>query len=108
MKLVTAKISKLLKKYNYLSQDGKGENAIVIARFFGGSSCTWYILEGTEDEDIVFGLANLGYGFEYGTMSLSELQSIRFPLGLGVERDKCIEPGTMTLSECMKIYGEHL
>ena len=109
MKIFTAAIEKALKKYGYLSQDGKGKDAKVIARLFGGSSCTWYILEGTEDSDIVYGLANIGYGFEYGTMSRSELESLRFPpFGLGIERDSSVEPLKMTLGECMKRYGEKM
>jgi hypothetical protein len=40
------------------------------------------------EPDILFGLCDLGMGFpELGSVRLSELQSVRGPLGLGIERD---------------------
>lgn len=109
MKLFTKEIENALKKYGYCSQDGKGLEAKVIARFFGGSSCTWYILEGTEEHDILYGLASIGYGFEYGYISRNELENLKFPpLNLPVERDKSIKPLKYTLGECMKRYKERM
>ena len=107
-KLFTKAIENALKKYGYRSQDGKGKDAKVIARFFGGSVYTCYILESTEDSDILYGLANLGYGFEYGTLSRSELESVRIPpFNLPLERDITVEPLKKTLGECMEMYKEH-
>jgi len=106
MKLFTASIENALKKYPYGSQD-KGTDAKVIARFFGGSAYTCYILESTEDPDILYGCASIGYGFEYGTISRSELETIRFkPFNLPLERDTSVEPLKKTLGECMKLYNE--
>lgn len=106
-KLFTKAIENALKKYGYASQDGKGKDAKVIARFFGGCY-TCYILESTDDEDILFGLADLGYGFEYGTISRSELESVRVPpFNTPLERDKLIEPLKKTLGECMEMYSEN-
>jgi hypothetical protein len=40
------------------------------------------------DGDSLFGLADLGMGFpELGCFSLGELQAIRLPFGLSIERD---------------------
>ncbi|PLU25737.1 DUF2958 domain-containing protein [Sinorhizobium medicae] len=48
---------------------------------------TWLLSElDPDDPDIAFGLCDLGYP-ELGSVSLSELQSVRGPLGLGIERD---------------------
>ena len=41
-----------------------------------------------EDPDILFGLADLGFGCpELGSVRLSELQNYTGPFGLGIERD---------------------
>ena len=46
----------------------------------------WLATELDEDGDIMFGLADLGYP-ELGSWSLSEMQSVRLPFGMGIERD---------------------
>ena len=49
---------------------------------------TWLATELDVDGDTLFGLADLGMGFpELGSFSLSELQSVRLPFGLTIERD---------------------
>lgn len=41
----------------------------------------------------MFGLADLGFGCpELGSFALFELEAIRLPLGLGIERDIVFEP----------------
>jgi len=91
MKLITKEVEKLINKYPLYSQDGKGDDAVVICKFFGGSSWSWYATEGNilPDGDIqFFGLVTGGYEAEYGYFTLSELKSIKFPpFGLGIERD---------------------
>lgn len=91
MKLLTAEIEKRLAKHPFGSQDGKGKDAKVLVKFFGGSACTWLVLEAEKQEDgdwLFYGLATLGYGYEYGEFSLSELKGLRFPpFGLPIERD---------------------
>lgn len=48
---------------------------------------TWLLTElDPENPDIAFGLCDLGFP-ELGSVSISELQSIRLPLGLKIERD---------------------
>lgn len=61
----------------------------VIAKFFNPLGAgTWYVIEGEEqDGDFVFfGLVDL-HEQEFGYFSLNELESIRLPFGLGIERD---------------------
>ena len=60
-----------------------------LAKFFNPcGAATWLATELDEDGDTLFGLADLGFGCpELGSFSLSELESIRLPLGLGIERD---------------------
>lgn len=49
---------------------------------------TWLATELYEDGDTLFGLADLGFGCpELGTFSLSEIERVRLPFGLAIERD---------------------
>lgn len=51
-------------------------------------AATWLATELDSDDDTLFGLADLGFGCpELGYFSLSEIASVRLPLGLGIERD---------------------
>ena len=46
MKLITKALEKTFAKYPMFSQDGKGNDAVVIAKFFlPGSGFTWYVTE---------------------------------------------------------------
>jgi hypothetical protein len=58
---------------------------------------TWLLTElDPENPDIAFGLCDLGYP-ELGCVSITELESVRGPLGLGIERDRHWTP-KMTLN----------
>lgn len=61
----------------------------VVKLFTPDAGCTWLLTEiDPEDPDIAFGLCDLGMGCpELGSVSLSELESVRGKLGLPVERD---------------------
>lgn len=61
----------------------------VVKLFTPDASCTWLLTElDPEDPDIAFGLCDLGLGFpELGAVRISELDSVRGPMGLPVERD---------------------
>lgn len=66
----------------------------VVKLFTPDAGCTWLITAiDTDDEDILWGLCDLGLGFaEYGPVRLSELLSVRGRLGLPVERDLHFRP----------------
>ncbi len=55
---------------------------------------TWLIVEADpEESDRLFGLCDLGMGFpELGYVSLAELERLRGPMGLKVERDLHFRP----------------
>lgn len=61
----------------------------VVKLFTPDAGCTWLLTEiDPDDTDIAFGLCDLGMGFpELGSVSLSEITSVRGPLGLPIERD---------------------
>ena len=68
----------------------EGEDHKPVAKFFDPcGAATWLITEmSAEDNDILFGLCDLGIGFpELGYVRLSELESVKGRLGLGIERD---------------------
>lgn len=104
MKLITSSIRKALDKTPYKSQDGKGLEAKVIARYFRGNM-TAYVLE-SEGDTKVFGLVDLGDGFEYGSFDLADYEKINKRYIVPVERDIYVKPFEYTLAECFAIYQE--
>lgn len=61
----------------------------VVKFFTPDASATWLFTELSPDGDTLFGLCDLGHGSpELGYASLSEIQSVRGPLRLLVERDR--------------------
>lgn len=66
---------------------------VPVVKFFNPvGAATWLATELNEDGDILFGLADLGFGCpELGSYSLSEIASVRLPFGLGIERDLFFE-----------------
>ena len=66
------------------------EDPIVRVKFFlPDAGWTWYVTE-FGGEDVLFGLT-VGLEVELGYFSLRELESLRGPLGLHVERDLYFE-----------------
>ena len=85
MELLTKEIREAFKKIG--SQDGKGEEAICVVKFFDPTgSWTWYATE-FDGKDTFFGLVD-GFELEWGSFSLSEMQSVKGRFGLGIERDR--------------------
>ena len=72
----------------------------VVKLFTAAGACTWLLTElDPETPDIAFGLCDLGMGFpELGSVSISEIESVRDQLGLPIERDLHFDP-KMTISE---------
>ncbi|MEE4209963.1 MAG: DUF2958 domain-containing protein [Parvularcula sp.] len=70
--------------------------APVVKLFNPCGAATWLLTElDPEDDDIAFGLCDLGMQCpELGSVRISELEAIRGPLGLGIERDLHFRPKT--------------
>lgn len=105
MKLLTAEIVKRLEAHPFHSQDGKGENAEVLVKFFGGAAWSWLVTEGEQQEDgdwLFFGkVTSDGEEWEWGYFALSELREIRFPpFYLPIERDMYL-PAKTKVCECL-------
>ncbi len=76
------------------ANEGLGLDASVQVKFFTpDANWTWYASE-FDGEDIFFGLVS-GLEVELGYFALSELEEIRGPLGLPIERDLHFEPKTL-------------
>ena len=83
----------------YFNEEKNAEQVRVIAKFFDPTgSWTWYATE-FDGDDTFFGFVR-GFEDELGYFSLSELESVRLPFGLGIERDLYF--GKHTLAEVME------
>jgi hypothetical protein len=68
----------------------RGHDPVPVVKWFTpDAQATWIITElDPDDPDIAFGLCDLGFGSpELGSVSVSEVESVRGRLGLPVERD---------------------
>lgn len=92
MTLITKQLQKDLAKYPLYSQDGKGEDAVVVCKFFL-QGYTWYVLEAEKaDNDYEFFGIIVGQHTEYGYFTLSQLERVTGQWGLRVERDRGFKP----------------
>ena len=97
MKLLTEKILKKMRKYPLYAQENVPPmEQDVIVKFFNPYGVgTWIITEVEEQDDdlLMYGLANLGYGYEWGYVSFNELNELRidvFGYKMPIERDRYI------------------
>ena len=88
MKLLTEKIKKALPAL--YSREFGCEDPRFVCKFFDPcGSWTWYVMEGEEKGSgdwLFYGLVD-GFEKEWGYFWLSELESVKGSLGLGIERD---------------------
>ena len=81
----------LLARFEAVGSQEDTKDPIVIAKFFDPcGSATWFATAYDVAERMFFGFASIFRDpsmDEYGYFSLDELQAIRGPLGLGIERD---------------------
>ncbi len=69
--------------------------------FTPDSSWTWYLTEFDPSQRLCFGLV-IGLDHELGYFSLAELEEVRGPLGLAIERDLYFK--SRPLSECQRLH----
>lgn len=89
MKLLTAELKKKLTKAGY-------NNTTPICKLFTPwGNCTW-LLTSMDEDGILYGWADLNMGYvEHGSIAtLEEMEAIRGPFGLTVERDLYWSPPT--------------
>ena len=91
MKLLTDEIRRGIPALR--SQEQVADPVVFVKFFDPCGSWTWYATEGQPEEDdfCFFGMVH-GHEKELGYFMLSELESFRGPLGLGIERDLYFAP----------------
>jgi hypothetical protein len=94
MKLLTQEIKNKLPDIG--SQDQEKDPVVHTKFFCPWNHWTWFAYE-FDGEDIFFGYVKGDFD-EFGTFSLSEMESVKGPMGLGIERDLYFTP--KPLSQC--------
>jgi hypothetical protein len=92
MKLLTEELRKTLPPL--YSQESNKDPVVHVKFFCPWSNWTWFTTEGkAEDEEfLLFGYV-IGHEEECGYFALSEMESVRGPGGLTIERDLYFKPG---------------
>ena len=106
MKLITKQIEKRLEKFPLYSQNGKGDNATIVCKFFL-ASWTWYVLEAQKQPNgdyLFYGIVDNGRELERGYFRLSELESLRVWGCVKVERDMYFNP--IVVGKCKEFSYE--
>jgi hypothetical protein len=87
MKIVTEEFEELFKDYPLYSQEHE-EDPLVVAKLFDPcGSASWFLLEYDPVEKIAFGYVTGLVENELGYILLTEMESIKGPLGIGIEQD---------------------
>jgi len=87
MKLLT---KELIERFAAVGSQETVKDPIVIAKYFNPTGIgTWYATEYDPNDEMFFGYVSLfgDWNDEWGSFSLSELESYRGQFGLGIERD---------------------
>jgi len=87
MKLMTKELEK---RFEQIGSQEEVKDPIVIAKFFNPAGPgTWLATEYNPEDKIFFGYVSIfgDYCDEWGSFSLDELESVKGPFGLGIERD---------------------
>jgi len=87
MKLLT---KELRERFNKVGRQEEIKDPLVIAKFFNPTGVgTWYATEYNQEIKMFFGYVSIfgDWNDEWGYFSLVELESLKGPFGLGIERD---------------------
>lgn len=85
MKLISKELEQ---RFAEIGEQNSNENPLVIAKFFDpAGSATWYATEYDKETNTCFGYVTGLIENEWGAFSISELEQVHHPFGLGIERD---------------------
>lgn len=90
MKLLTQELLKKLPPLGH-SIKSKEEPQAIVKWFTPDSNFTWYVAEYNPENGMCWGLVD-GFAKEFGYFMLDEIQSLKGPLKLPVERDWSFDP----------------
>jgi hypothetical protein len=88
----------------YAQEDAR-DATVHVRLFTPWAGWTWLLTEYDRKERLAFGYcynAFAPHDAELGYVSIEELESVKGPFGLFIERDVCFEP--MPLSEAKRLY----
>lgn len=91
MQLLTEEIKRKMPPL-YSTEKTATQDKVCVVKFFNPTGIgTWYVVEGDyvaeTDDWLFFGYVEL-LDNEWGYFTLSELQELKLPYGLGIERDR--------------------
>ena len=101
MKLMTKELEEQFKR---IGSQENSEDPLVICHYFNPSGAgDWWATEFDPETREFFGFVSIfgDYNDEWGYFSLDGLESVKGPLGLGIERDLYFEP-TLISKVCPK------
>jgi hypothetical protein len=107
MKLLTPDITAALAANSAARRDAIARGAREpdpkpVVRFFSPVGAATLLATEIDADGILFGLADLGFGCpELGSFSAAELEAVRLPFGLGIERDLHFEA-----RHALSVYAE--
>jgi len=105
MELMTKELEE---RFEEVGSQEKIKDPIVIAKFFNPvGPGTWLATEYDPKDKIFFGYVSLfgDYCDEWGSFSLEELESVKGPFGLGIERDLYFKetPSSVLIKQYTKV-----
>ena len=89
MNLINEEIIKRFKEYPLYSQDGKGMDSIVLVKYFNPVGAGTFLITEAEEQNgdwLLFGYCHI-WCWEWGYVLLSDLENLKLPFGLTIERD---------------------
>ena len=110
MKLITKELEEKFEDYPIHSQENKRGKAKLLVKYFNPTGVgTWYITEAEKQDNgkyLFYGYCHLGddLNAELGYVSQEELENLKLPFGLTIERDLYI-PKDITLKDAIKRDG---
>lgn len=109
MKLMTPELEA---RFAQVGDQSQTKDPLVVAKFFNPcGSETWYATEYDPENSICYGYVTGMFEDEWGTFSIAELESIRLPFGLTIERDLHFQEksiGDILQRNRQREFGSHL
>ena len=90
MKLLTQELLKQLPPLGH-SIESKEEPQAIVKWFTPDANFTWYVAEYNPENGLCWGLVD-GFAKEFGYFTIREIEALRGPLKLPVERDWSFDP----------------
>lgn len=86
MKLITKELEN---RFAQIGDQSQSKDPVIVAKFFNPCGAeTWYATEYDKDNDICFGYVTGMWEDEFGSFSIKELEELKLPFGLHIERDR--------------------